>query len=121
MKLDDGQRAEARRMKRRGMFIPEIAEYFGVSKGCIRLAVDPEYARQQRERLRKNKDKYKRQRARSKKKFRIEDEPLIEIPAHVKERWLSRAMEYASRTDVTAIICGDPLRDVCALYNRERR
>lgn len=121
MKLDDAQRAEARRMKARGMFIPEIAEYFGVSHGCIRLAVDPEYARQQRERLRKNRDKYKRQSARSKKKFRIEDDPVIEIPDYVKERWLSRAMEYASRTDVTAILMNDPLSDVCALYNRERR
>jgi hypothetical protein len=46
------------------------------------------------------------------------DEPSIEIPEHVRAEWLERAKAYAARTDLTAIICGDPVPGWSALERR---
>lgn len=98
-----------------GLSFAIIADRFGCSKYTVQTALDPGKRAVYRMR-----QKARRLAAR-KYNLRGDDEPLLQIPESVRANWLARAREYAARTDTTAILCGDPLSDVCALYNRERR
>jgi AraC-like DNA-binding protein len=116
MKLKPGQIEQARQMREeRGLPHQTIADHFGCAKRTIQEYLNPEKRALYRVRARD------RRLAARKKNLRGDDEAILQIPNHVRENWLSRAREFASRTETTAIIMGDPLSDVCALYNAERR
>lgn len=116
MKLKPDQIERARVLREeRGLPYQTIADMIGCSKYTVMRELNPERKKVWQARRRD------RRLAARKLNIRGDDEPILQIPDHVKERWLSRAMEYASRTDTTAILMNDPLSDVCALYNPERR
>jgi orotate phosphoribosyltransferase-like protein len=113
MNIKPKQFERAKQLRERGLSYQIIADLIGVNKYTVQRALNPA----QREKwAARAKD-----RRLAKRTIRGDDEPVLQIPDHVRERWLSRAIEYASRTDITSILMNDPLSDVCALYNAERR
>lgn len=113
MRIEAKHVERAKRLRERGLSYSDIAFKIGCSKPTIQRILNPRQNELWSDRARKRRQGWR--------KIRGEDEPIVEIPDHVRERWLSRAREYASRKDTTAILMNDPLSDVCALYNPERR
>lgn len=116
MKLTEAQKKEIKSLHASGMTQVTLAERYSVSESTIRCVIKPDYMERQRQRAKRNYRKNKAKRV-----LRGDDVPTIEIPDHVRAEWLARAIEYSQRTNTTAIICNDPLSDVCALYNEDRR
>lgn len=113
MKLTDAQKEEIKALHASGVTQVCLSERYGVSESTIRCVIKPDYMERQRQRAKRNYQKNK-----SKRVQRGNDEPAIEIPEHVRTEWLERAKAYAARTDLTAIICGDPIPGWSALERR---
>jgi hypothetical protein len=109
-KLTEAQIEEAARLYNDGATYDELCAEFNCKRTKLHRALEGRVERRRHYRIRS-----------VPKVVRGSDFLMAEIPDHVRERWLSRAREYASRTDTTAILMNDPLSDVCALYNAERR
>lgn len=113
MKLTDTQKEEIKSLHASGMTQVTLAERYSVSESTIRCVIKPDYMERQRQRAKRNYRKNKAKRV-----IRGDDVPTIEIPDHVRAEWLERAKAYAARTDLTAIICGDPVPGWSALERR---
>ncbi len=112
--LTSKQIEEARYLRiDRGLSYQTIADQFGCAKRTVYDALNADKCTIYRVRG--------KNRALATRKRRGETEEAFQIPDQVKQNWLARAIEFSRRTNPTAIIMGDPLRDVCALYNADRR
>lgn len=110
MRLTEAHIEAARDMKMRGLPDQTIADRIGCAKKTVQFALHPDRREAHRKKC--------KDRRIAKRSVRGDDEPKLEIPESTRRQWLERAKAYASRTDLTAWLMGDPIPGWSALERR---
>lgn len=100
----------ARDLRKRGLSYQTIADRIGCAKKTVQFALHPDRREAHRKKC--------KDRRIAKRSVRGDDEPKLEIPESTRREWLERAKAYASRTDLTAWLMGDPIPGWSALERR---
>lgn len=110
MRLTEAHKEAIRDMKMRGLPDQTIADRIGCAKKTVQFALHPDRREAHRKKC--------KDRRIAKRSVRGDDEPVLHIPESTRREWLERARAYASRTNLTAILCGDPIPGWSALERR---